>query len=94
MRNLLLAAALVGLTGCYKVEINNLSEGPVGLEQSVKAHTLIAGLVTLNQIDVNSVCGGKGAMKVTTVHSFIDIVLNAVTGSIYSPVTVKVVCKG
>lgn len=94
MRNLLFAAALLGLTGCYKVEINNISDGPAGLEHTKKAHTLIAGLVALNDINVNEVCGGKGALKVTTVHTFVDMLVAGITGSIYTPITVKVTCKG
>jgi hypothetical protein len=94
MRNLLFAAAFLGLAGCYKVEVTNLADGPVGLEHTKKAHTLIGGLVALNDINAATVCGDKGALKVTTVHSFVDLVLATVTASIYTPVTVKIVCKG
>ena len=94
MRNLLFAAALLGLSGCYKVEITNIADGPVGLSHVKKVHTLVAGLVPLNEIDVNDTCAGKGALKVTTIHTFVDGLLAVITSSIYTPVTVEIVCKG
>ncbi len=94
MRNLLLAAALVGLSGCYKAEIVNIDDGPAGLEHTKKVHTLISGLVPLNDIDASDVCNDKGVLKVTVVHGFVDMLLGGITLGIYAPVTVKVVCKG
>lgn len=94
MRNLLFAAAFLGLAGCYKVEIINVSEGgAVGQTVNTKAHTLIAGMVTLNLIDAAKLCNGKGVAKLQTQHSFIDMLVSSLTAGIYAPVSVEVTCK-
>lgn len=91
MARLLLLAALA-LSGCYKVQLVNVAPGGTGIQKNVKVHTLIGGLVPLNEIDVDSICKGKPAVQVGTVHSFVDLLVSGITGGIYAPVTVKVTC--
>lgn len=92
MRKLLFALAFLGLSGCFKAEITGLSEGALGLTHNKKAHVVLFGLAPLNDVNVKQICGDKGALKVATIHSFIDMVLSGITLGIYTPVTVKVTC--
>ncbi|MBM4389951.1 MAG: Bor family protein [Deltaproteobacteria bacterium] len=86
-------AAFLGLSGCYKATVT-FEGGSPGAEQRVKVHALIAGLVSLNDIDANKVCGDKGVWSVSSRHNVIDMLLGMLTSGIYTPVTVLVTCKG
>ncbi len=93
-RSTVVVLAALLLSGCYKATVNIGGGGSPGVEHRVKAHTLIAGLISLNEIDGQSVCGDKGVWSTSSRHNVIDMILASLTGSIYSPVTVVVTCKG
>ena len=84
---------LIGLSGCYKVSMTNVNEGTApGYAHSIQVHTLVYGLVTLNNVDVGSVCGDKPVHMIDTENSIVDVLINSLTFGIYQPVSVTVVC--
>ena len=51
------------------------------------------GLAGEGNIDVRSVCGGKGAEQMQTQHTFVNRLVGGVTYGIYTPRTAKVWCE-
>ena len=94
MKKILLASVLLLASGCYKATVNMGGGGGPGSEQRVKVHTLIGGLVSMNEINAQNVCGDKGVWSVSSRHNVIDMIISGLTASIYSTVTVIVTCKG
>lgn len=91
--NCIVFAALL-LTGCYKATVNLGGGGSPGVERRVTVHGLVGGLISLNEIDAANVCGDKGVWSVSSRHNVIDMILSGITGGLYTPVTVLVICKG
>lgn len=95
MRKLLLIAPLLLLVGCYKTELRNFSNnaGAPGTEVKVWSSAVLWGLVPLTEIDVRSYCGDKGVYAVSTRQSVVNVILNGLTGGIYSPTTAVITCN-
>lgn len=62
----------------------------LGVTQSKKNHYLIQGLVPLSTVDVREMSAGASDYSVTVEHSFLDGLLSALTGGIYTPNSVTV----
>ena len=62
----------------------------LGVIQSKKNHYLIQGLVPLSTVDVREMSAGASDYSVTVEHSFLDGLLSALTGGIYTPNSVTV----
>lgn len=78
------------LTSCYTYTYV-VGKGPqTGQEVVSKNHYLIAGLAPIKIADPNAMAGGAKDYQVTVTHSFIDGLIASLTGSIYTPTTVKV----
>lgn len=95
MRSMILMLPLL-LVACYKTPLVNFSGGQGSPGQVVKVwnSSLILGLVPLSEVDVRAACGDKGVWSVTTQMSFVNLLLNGITGGIYSPTTAKITCRG
>ena len=91
LRALLLLLPLVG--GCYKANFVNLSDGSPGVTQTMWVNTLLWGLVSLNDVDVKTLCGDAGAFRVSSNQNVISFILSGITGGIYSPVIAHITCK-
>jgi predicted small secreted protein len=86
---LLLAISFI-LTSCYTLTFS-VGRGAVGGNVvTEKNHYLICGLVPLRTCDPAQMAGGSANYTVTVEHTFIDGLLSAITGGIYSPTTVTV----
>lgn len=89
--SLLLAFLL--LPGCFNnARITNFGGSP-GIEQTRWVHTVIFGIVSLNEIDAHSLCGDKGVFAIRTNANMYTVILTGITGGIYSPLMVHVTCK-
>lgn len=92
MRRFIALAALMmaSSTGCYK---NTYTTGqPVGgSTHTVKASFFIAGLVGDATVDLDQLCPGGVAWFQNRMDP-VDAILNVVTCSIYSPLTIEVRC--
>ena len=83
---------LVALTaGCYRATVET---GLRPSEVTVKrewAHSFLGGLVPPATMETMSQCP-NGVARVQTQHSFLNLVANAITFGIYSPMTIEVQC--
>lgn len=75
------------LSSCYTLTYSVGNGAQSGMEVKEKNHYLIAGLVPLGTSDPTAMAGGASDYDVTITHSFIDGLLNAITGGIYTPTT-------
>lgn len=88
---MLCALVAFSTTGCYKATVNT-GLAPSG--QTVEnqwAHSFIAGLVPPATVETASRCP-NGVAQVQTQLSFLNMVANAVTFGLYSPMTITVQC--
>ncbi len=90
-KNFLKLAFVLGvcviMTSCYTVTatIGNCSQ--TGEKKVGHNHFLIAGLVPVGIADVKEMAGGAKDYTVTVTHSFVDGLLSAITGGLYTPTT-------
>ena len=85
--------ALALLAGCYNnARLTNFGGSP-GAEKTVWVHTLIGGIISLNDVNVGNICGDKGVYAVRTNGNLWTLLLTGVTFSIYAPLMVHVTCK-
>jgi hypothetical protein len=81
----------VTLTGCYRATVDT-GRNPSGqVIQNQWAHSFIAGLVPPSTVETAGRCPA-GVARVETQLSFLNMVANAVTFGIYSPMTITVQC--
>ena len=90
-RHLLIVCAVAAVSGCYHATIDT-GLSPSGQTVSNKwAHSFLAGLVPPKIVETAARCP-NGVAKVETQHSFLNMVAQVVTFSIYSPMTIDVQC--
>jgi len=89
-KSLLVVAVAAIMTSCYTLEYSVGSGAQGSTEVTGKNHYLIAGLVRLSGQTPADLAGGASNYDVKITHSFVDGLLSAITGSIYSPTTVVV----
>ncbi len=95
MRQLSRAAALMLVvtvgTGCYHAIVDTgRAPSPVVVEQTF-AKSWIGGLIAPKPMETHSQCP-KGVAKVETQHSFVNMLVGAVTFGIFTPMTIKATC--
>lgn len=83
--------ALVLTAGCYHAVIETGRPASTTIVQNEWASSWIAGLVPPSAVNVASQCP-NGVSKVETQHSFLNMLAQFVTFSIYSPMTITVTC--
>ncbi len=84
-------ASLVALAGCYHATIDTgLTPSTVVIDKSW-ASGWLWGLVPPSAIETAKKCP-QGVAKVETQHSFLNQLVSALTGGIYSPIAIKVTC--
>jgi len=85
------AGLLVAAPACYHATVDTgLAPSSVVVEKSW-ASGWIGGLVPPSTVETASQCP-HGAAKVETKHSFLNMLVGALTGGIYSPMSIKVTC--
>ena len=93
MQLVALAAVVVLFSGCYHAVVDTgLEPAPSEPKQRVWANSWIAGLVAPPPVDAERLCGGRNAAQVETQHTFLNQVVAALTGGIYTPITIEVTC--
>ena len=89
--NLALVFAIsVLMTSCYTLTYSVGEGAKTGVEVKEKNHYLIYGLAPVKTSDPTKMAGGAKDYTVTIQHTFIDGLLNALTGGIYTPTTTTV----
>ena len=78
------------MTSCYTLTYSVGEGAKTGLEVKEKNHYLIYGLAPIKTSDPVKMAGGAKDYTVTIQHSFVDGLINALTGGIYTPTTTTV----
>ncbi len=78
------------MSGCFTYTTTVGKGAQTGIENVGKNHYLIYGLVDLKTTPVAELAGDATNYDVTITHTFVDGLVNFLTGGIYSPTTVKV----
>jgi hypothetical protein len=82
---------LVSFAACYHATIDTgLTPSPQTVEKPW-ASSFIEGLVPPSTVETQAKCP-HGASKVETQHSFLNMVVGAITFGIYTPMDIKVTC--
>jgi hypothetical protein len=80
----------ISLTSCY-TQSYNVGSGPkTGVTVTQKNHYVVYGLAGIKTADPTKMAGDAKDYEVTTTHSFIDGLLNLLTGGLYTPTTTTV----
>ncbi|HEY6159199.1 MAG TPA: Bor family protein [Gemmatimonadales bacterium] len=91
VHRLTVAGLLVVGTACYHATVETgLTPSTVVVEKAW-ASGWIYGLVPPSTVETKSKCP-SGAAKVETQHSFLNMLVGALTGGIYTPMAIKVTC--
>lgn len=77
--------------GCYHAQISTGAPASPQVIDQPWAHSFLAGLVPPSPVDASAQCA-TGVSSVETRLSFVNMVANVVTFSIYSPMHLRVVC--
>ena len=95
MKKILCLAAMLALSACYKTTMTGFSpDGGPGTTVKSYAHTAIWGLVPINELDVQSMCGDKGVWTITSKANILTLIASNVTVGLYVPMVAEVTCKG
>lgn len=86
-----LLAVPVIYTGCYHATIDTGLAPSGETVEEAWAHSFIGGLVPPSTVETAAQCP-NGVASVETQLSFLNMVANAVTAGIYSPMTITVRC--
>ncbi len=89
-RKALLLGSMVALTACYHT-ITTTSLQPGTKHVVAWAPAFIEGLVPAN-VDAGKMCGAKPVQAVDSQYSFLNLIVGAVTFSIFTPMQVTVTC--
>jgi hypothetical protein len=81
----------LALSGCYHAQITTGLEASNEVYQEAWATSFIAGLVPPDIVNAEQQCT-NGVAKVETRHSFLNMVAQMVTFSLYSPMEITVTC--
>jgi hypothetical protein len=86
--NLVLVFGLtVMMTSCYTYTMSIGKGAQTGVEVRKMNHYLIYGLAPIGVSNPKEMAGGAENYDVTITHTFIDGLINAITGGIYTPTT-------
>lgn len=75
------------VSSCYTYTHTVGNGSQTGKEVTAKNHYLIAGLALIKVSDAKEMAGDTENYEVTITHTFIDGLLAALTGGIYTPTT-------
>jgi len=90
-KSLFLFALALFMSGCYHAQITTGLEESSEVYQEAWATGFIAGLVPPDIVNAEQHCS-NGVAKVETRHSFLNLIAQMITFSIYSPMEITVTC--
>ena len=86
----LIFAVAIMMTSCYTFTAT-VGNGPqTGTKVVAHNHYLIAGLAPISTANTKELAGDAKDYSITISHSFIDGLLNLITGGMYTPTTVTI----
>ena len=77
-------------TSCYTLTYSVGNGSQTGVEITEKNHFLVYGLATIKTSDPSEMAKGLTDYDVTITHTFIDGLISALTGGMYTPTTTKI----
>jgi hypothetical protein len=80
----------ITMTSCYSLTYSVGKGSQTGTTVTGHNHYVIGGLIPVGTSDVKQLAGGATNYDVTIVHTFVDGLLSAITGGIYTPTTTVV----
>ena len=80
-------ALAIMMTSCYTVTATIGNGSQTGEKKVGHNHFLIGGLVPVGIANVKEMAGDAKDYQVTVTHSFVDGLLSAITGGLYTPTT-------
>jgi hypothetical protein len=94
VRSAIVTAFLLAAAGCSTVTIARKGTGRLSSDPTYESSKpfFLGGLIGESHIDVNEICGKRGAQQMQTQHTFLDSFLTIITIDIYAPRTAKVWC--
>lgn len=90
-KSLCLFALVFVMSGCYHAQVTTGLEASDEVYQKKWATGFIAGLIPPDMIDATEHCS-NGVAKVETRHSFLNLVAQAITFSLFAPMEITVTC--
>ncbi len=90
-KSLLLFALIMLMSGCYHAQITTDRTPSNEVYQEAWATGFIAGLIPPDIVDASEHCS-NGVAKVETRHSFLNLLAQMITFSIFSPMEITVTC--
>lgn len=91
-RTVIVALAALSSSGCYHVNVTTGIAPGASQFQEKWAPGWIGGLVSPDPVDGRSECGNNGVARVESKHSFLNGLVAALTGGIFTPIEITVVC--
>ena len=91
VRSFAVLALVLALAGCYHATIETDRTPSAQSVENAWAHSFLYGLVPPSTVNVASECS-NGVARVETQLSFLNMVANAITFGIYSPMHITVTC--
>jgi hypothetical protein len=85
---------VLGSSGCYHATVRIQSDPVVSMRTTVvrmRSHAWLEGLIGPKPVDAQERCGAIPA-QVETKISFMNKVVDVVTGGIYTPMTIEIRC--
>jgi hypothetical protein len=86
----LVLSIAVCMTSCYSLSYSVGKGAQTGVEVKGKNHYLIDGLIPIGRTTPTELAGNATDYNVKIVHTFVDGLLYAITGGLYTPTTVIV----
>lgn len=90
-KSLCLFALVFVMSGCYHAQVTTGLEASNEVYQQKWASGFIAGLVPPSMVNGAEHCS-NGVAKVETRHSFLNMIAQMITFSLYSPMEITVTC--
>jgi hypothetical protein len=87
LNSAVVAVLLFTMTSCYTLTYTVGSGPKTGIEVKEKNHYVVAGLAPIKVSNPTQMAGGATDYQVTITHTFIDGLINALTGGLYTPTT-------
>ena len=87
LNSAVVAVLLFTMTSCYTLTYTVGSGPKTGVEIKEKNHFVVAGLAAIKTSNPTQMAGGASDYQVTITHTFIDGLINVLTGGLYTPTT-------
>ena len=75
------------MTSCYTYTATVGKGSQTGVEVKKMNHYLVYGLAPISTANAKEMAGGAQDYEITVTHTFVDGLINIITGGLYTPTT-------